>query len=96
MQLLPNEFWSLTWAEYYHMAKGYVRRATLRRNELIYTAWHAEAFARSKVLPNLDSLIQFDYEDTPKVQTEEDMVAMVMLLNAAFGGEVVEVTDGNL
>jgi len=78
------------------MAKGYVRRATLRRNELIYTAWHAEAFARSKVLPNLDSLIQFDYEDTPKVQTEEDMVAMVMLLNAAFGGEVVEVTDGNL
>ena len=95
MQLLPNAFWSLTWAEFYHMAKGYVRRSTQRRNELIFTAWHIEAFARSKVLPKLESLIHYD--DAPKEeQTADEMVAMVMLLNAAYGGEVVEVTGGDI
>lgn len=57
-------------------------------NEIIYLAWHTEAFARQKTLPPLKSLLQ---DEKPRhEQTDEEMMAMCKMLNAAFGGEVVD------
>lgn len=75
------------------MVDGYKRNQKRKINELLYLAWHVEAFARQKKLPKLDSII--DDERHSKVQTDEEMKAMAMMLNAAFGGEVVEL-NGDL
>jgi len=85
----PSEFWPLTYAELIYMLRGYNRRQINRRNELIFVAWHAEMFARQKSLPALSSMITDDEPQT-KVQTDDEMMTMCKILNAAFGGEVVE------
>lgn len=84
----PFEFWELTLAEFVKIAEGYVRRQKQKYNELIYVAWHTEAFARMKKLPSLKSLIREDKERHE--QTDEEMMAMAKMLNAAFGGEEIE------
>jgi hypothetical protein len=94
MKLKPDEFWRLTCAEFVEMYDGYVRRQKNRINELIYLAWHVEAFHRQpKALPDLQSLM-LDVDEsrrvTPKRMTDEQMMAMAKVLNAAFGGEFVE------
>jgi len=72
---------------------GFQRRHKNHINELLYLAWHTEAFARQKKLPSLDSLLQKNENESgqQRQQTDEEMMNMCKLLNAAFGGEVVEV-----
>lgn len=83
--LSNNDFWSMTPAELLIKAEGYKRKQKEKYNDLIYLAWHTEAFARTEKLPSLDSLMREKHE-----QTDEEMMAMAKVLNAAFGGEVVE------
>ena len=71
------------------MVEGYKRRKKQTFDELVYLAWHTEAFARMKKLPSLNSLIK--EEGKKREQTDEEMMTMAKMLNAAFGGEVVEV-----
>ena len=89
----PSEFWALTFAEFDAMAKGFNRRQINRRNELMFAAWHCAAIARQKTLPELDDLlINPDEKPEPKKeQTDTDMLNMCKMLNAMYGGEVVEV-----
>jgi len=49
----PGEFWELTPHELGLMFDGYAEGVNVRRQELLYLAWHVEAFARQKRLPNL-------------------------------------------
>lgn len=86
--LKPHEFWNLTYAEFAGMVSGYQRRQKKHVNELIYLAWHTEMFARQKKLPALRSCLR-DTEER-HMQTDGDMLQMCKILNAAFGGEVVE------
>lgn len=74
------------------MAKGFNRRQINRRNELMFAAWHCAAIARQKTLPDLDDLlIDPDKKPEPKKeQTDADMLNMCRMLNAMYGGEVVE------
>lgn len=72
------------------MAEGYGRRHKQRMNELIFTAWHVEAFARQKKLPALKSLMQETHEKPKREQTDDEMMAICRMLNAAFGGMEVE------
>lgn len=83
----PSEFWELTPAEFAGMVKGYNRRQKNRLDELLYHAWHGAALSRVNKLPSLKSLMQTEN----KAQSVDDMLAMVKMLNAAFGGEEVEV-----
>ena len=69
------------------MADGYNRRQKNMLDELMYHAWHSAALLRVNKLPSLKSLMQTEN----KAQSVDDMLAMVKMLNAAFGGEVVEV-----
>jgi hypothetical protein len=50
-------------------------------------AWHIEALHRTKKLPKLDKLLKRRGERAP--QTPEQMLGIVKMLNAAFGGRVV-------
>lgn len=69
------------------MADGYGKRQTKRTNELIYLAWNAAALSRVKEMPKLEDLYVKDKIARP--QTDDEMFAMVQMLNAAYGGEVV-------
>lgn len=59
---------------------------------MLFLAWHIEALARQKRLPVLSSLIK-DEKPIGRQQSDEEMMNMAKLLNAAFGGEVIEVYD---
>jgi len=74
------------------MADGRIRNQKRKMNELVFLAWHTEALARQKRLPALSSLIK-DEKPTGRQQSDEEMMNMAKLLNAAFGGEVIEVYD---
>ena len=92
--LLPDQFWRLTYAEFAAMSKGFRRKQVHRANELLYLAWHTELFARQDRLPSLDSIMRDpDEVRTQAPQDDDAMLAMAKMLNAAFGGDVVEVYD---
>lgn len=56
-------------------------------NDLIFLAWHIEAFARTKKLPRLKSLIKTNRQNIK--QTDEQMFEIVKTLNTIYGGDVV-------
>lgn len=89
MRMKPSEFWALTYAEFVEMLNGYIRGNTRRNNDLLYLAWHVALFNRQKTLPSLNSILIEDM-DSRHEQTDEEMLSMVKILNAALGGKVVE------
>jgi len=91
LQLKPVEFWELTPVEFSIMVDGYVRNQRNKQNDLLSLAWHTQAFARYKKLPNLKNLLLTAKPNKPKEpQTPEVMIAQCKMLNAAFGGAEVE------
>ena len=78
----------MTYAELLSVVAGYNENLKNRRDELLFLAWHVEAFARQKQLPSLQSLIG---QGPKKEQTDEEMLNMAKMLNAIFGGELNEV-----
>lgn len=89
---MPDQFWQLTPAELFIISKGYFDTQKQKAGDLLFLAWHIEAFARTKTLPPLKNLLQqVENAQQHHEQTDEEMLAMVKILNAAYGGEVVEV-----
>ena len=87
----PSEFWALTHAEFFDMHDYYVKSLRRDRNRLVFTAWHVAALERQKTLPSLDSvLVDEDPTVEVKQQSVEDMMGVVRMINAAWGGEEVE------
>jgi len=86
--LKPSEFWELTFAEFSEMCEGYKWRREQQLNDLISHAWHTARLTMwTKEFPKLETLL---IRRNSKPQTAEDMLAVVKILNAAFGGVVVE------
>lgn len=54
----PADFWELTPHELGLMFDGYAEGINERRQELLYLAWHVEAFARQKRLPSLKKILK--------------------------------------
>jgi hypothetical protein len=71
------------------MLDGYNRCRKRQINDMIYTAWHTAVLSRVKDIPSLDSLMAGT--ERKKEQTNEEMMAMAKILNAAFGGTYTEV-----
>lgn len=69
------------------MAEGYKKRDIKRTNNLIFLAWHTALLFRIKEIPDLEDLYIKDIEK--KEQTDDEMLTVVKMLNAAYGGEVV-------
>jgi hypothetical protein len=90
--LKPSEFWDMTIAEFMEMADGYKWRRELQVNDLHYHAWLNAALTMwVKELPKFEDLTGKPVEK--QEQTDDQMLANVKLLNAAFGGKVIEVCD---
>ena len=54
-----------------------------------WTTWNTAALIRFE-MPEYNDWVNFEEkEDKPKKQTDQDMFNVVMMLNKAFGGEVV-------
>lgn len=91
MGLKPDEFWKLTYNEFIEMLIGHRKRERHEINKLLYTAWHMAVFSRQKKIPELKTiLIDEEQQERPKEQTPEQMLAIVRIWNAAYGGTVVE------
>jgi hypothetical protein len=58
LKLKPAMFWRLTPHELSAMLEGYAEEKAERRQELLYLAWHIEAFARQKRLPSLTKILK--------------------------------------
>lgn len=56
----PAEFWELTPFELGLCFCGYAEEKKEHRQELIFLAWHVEAFARQKRLVSLKKLLKED------------------------------------
>jgi len=54
----PAQAWELTPFELGLFFEGYAEEKAERRQELIYLAWHIEAFARQKRLPSLKKMLK--------------------------------------
>lgn len=91
MGLKPNEFWSLTLAEYNKMVKGYSKR---RRNNLYGFAMVTAALyevnrdrkRRPKPFTPNDFMPKEELKLKPK-QTVDEQIAIVRMLNLAFDGK---------
>ena len=53
----PEAFWRQTPRTFVAIMKGRAAAAEQRHNEAMSTAWHVEAFARSKRLPKLKAIL---------------------------------------
>ena len=92
LSLKPKAFWRLTYAELATMAESRLRHQKRKMNELVFLAWHIEALARQKRLPALGSLL-IEEKAAGKRQSDEEMMNIAKLLNAAVGGEVIAVYE---
>ena len=88
----PDDFWLLSPYEFSLIVDGYIRRERKNANNLIALAWNSECFARTKKLPPLNDLLLKDEKEVvkEKPQTNDDMMTMCKLLNAAYGGKEVK------
>jgi len=48
------------------MVEGYADKEAKRLQELLYAAWHIEAFARQKNLPRLEIVLKTRYRRKPE------------------------------
>ncbi len=79
-------FWDYTPAEINLLSKRHNENRKQHIDDLIYLAWHTEAFHRSKKLPKLKDLIGKSKKKN-QPQTPEQMLNNIKLLNQAFGGQ---------
>lgn len=91
MGILPSVFWTLTPAEMYGMVTGYRKNQTLEANKHIVLAWNTAALSRQDKIPDLKTLLIDDSPKKSEPMTDEQMLAKARVLNALWGGEVLEV-----
>ena len=53
-----SEFWNFTPCELTFIIEGYAEQLAERRQEMLYLAWHIEAFARQKRMPALRKVLK--------------------------------------
>ncbi|MBW8814038.1 MAG: hypothetical protein JF588_11490 [Caulobacterales bacterium] len=66
--------------------RGLRERAVRRHNELLFLAWHCEAFARTKRLPDLGEITRRNAgeEDRPAQSVDEIEAALDRLVERGF------------
>jgi hypothetical protein len=80
------EFWEITPFELNVAARGYAKRRELEQKQSVYQAYLISRWVWQKKV----DIKKYLGENKPKkIMTEEEMLAQVMALNAAFGGAVV-------
>ena len=70
MGLTADQFWALSLKDLWHVRRAHTARLTAQRDRDVSLAWYTEAFARTKTLPNLKTLL---ISGKSKRQTPEEM-----------------------
>jgi hypothetical protein len=87
---MPDEFWKLTPFEFQAILNNHINKTKIKHNDIKSIAWMIAMLSRAKDIPKLEDLLK---EDKPKEpQTADQMMAMVKILNAAYGGDEIEVS----
>ncbi len=81
-----SEFWEITPFELSIAAKSYSKRQELKQKEGIFQAYLISRWVWQKKI-DIKKILRD--KKPKKVMTDEEMLAQVKALNAAFGGEVV-------
>ncbi len=84
----PGEAWTATPRELAAIAQGYAKRQERAIQLAVMTAWHTEAFARTKRLPPLQRLLPSHGPRRPQTSREQMMIAEQIC--KAFGGTIEE------
>lgn len=71
----PILAWDYTPVELELIGEAKASEQKSRLNELIYLAWHTEAFARQKRLPSLEKLLK---DDKPQMVSKSDLILKQM------------------
>lgn len=71
------------------LIKHFTRQQEEKTKELLWVTWNTAALIRVEKMPDYDEWMNISKEKPKKQQTDEDMLNMARMLNAAFGGEVV-------
>ena len=80
----------MTPREFEMTLETYADDQTDHYNDLIYLAWHTEAFARQKKLEKLSKYLKDKKQKVKQEQTPEQMLETLKLITVMCGGEVVE------
>ena len=83
----PDQFWLLTPSELFKMYQHHIKTRKQIMDNMLYHAWHVAALSRQQKLPELSELLKSKPEQ--RKQTDDQMMAMARLLNAALGGKEV-------
>lgn len=75
----------MTLAEFQGQLKGYQWREEQEWQRAKWLTWHIEALARTKKLPKFEKFV--DKPKPKRSQTPEEMLAVVVAMTQAFGGE---------
>jgi len=95
MQMNPDEFWSLTPAEFSIKAKGFIEGRKKEQQHDLYIAWHIQEWMRNGA-PEWKSIVNKlneDHKEQEEIheQTPQAMLAMAKMITVATGGTVVEI-----
>jgi hypothetical protein len=86
--VMPAVLWAMTPREFSAVVAGVQRRELRAFASDVAVAWHGAAFARAKQMPNLRRVLRVivGQDEPPKVQTPDEMLAVVRRWNAVLGG----------
>jgi len=96
MGLSYDEFLDFTPVEFRTKTEAYIHKFKFKNEEIITQAWLTAALVKTAIVCAFEKEAKFPalnelLEAKPKEeQKPEDMEAVVRLINAAFGGNVVE------
>lgn len=73
----------------------HIKKQKEKAKEKVVLAYLVAGWIRAKKMPNLKKVLSKLDDVRPKAMTAEQMFQHVKMLNAALGGTVVEVKDGD-
>lgn len=85
--ITPTEFWDLTYREIYAVLDGARIAARRARQMAIFTAWHVEAFSRTKRLPDLAGILR--KMEPAEVMSPRQIRTAIIAAAEAMGSRVV-------
>ncbi len=92
MGLSPEDFYSRTVYELTVMLKGQNKKKIHDKNKLTYVAYYVALFNRQKKLPSLSDVLDDENRtEEKKEQTPEEILSIIKVLNAALGGDEVQI-----
>lgn len=92
----PSEFWNLTPVEMLMCGEAHENEMKAQFKSAMIAAWFNALWLRGNDMPTYNELVDALDGKTPEVKemTDEEIFETIKVLNAAFGGEVIDSRKG--